>query len=48
MLQKIIKIDCLRCGHRWTPTIERIRVCPKCKNPYWDVPRKNKIKQEED
>ena len=33
---------CERCGHKWIPrenTIEP-RVCPKCKSPYWDRPRK--------
>ena len=33
-----------RCGHAWLPkslkTIERPRVCPSCKSPYWDRPRK--------
>lgn len=36
------KNKCLRCGHEWTPRKENTRVCPKCHNPYWDVPRKNK------
>ena len=41
-----IKLDgfqCERCGHKWLP--EDInkppRVCPKCKNPYWETPKKN-------
>ena len=34
---------CTRCGHKWYPrTPERPRVCPKCKSPYWDKPRKVK------
>lgn len=32
----IIKLQCNRCGHEWVPTQEEIRVCPKCKSPYWD------------
>jgi len=33
---------CERCGHKWYPREEREipRVCPKCKSPYWDKPRK--------
>jgi hypothetical protein len=40
-----------RCGHVWLPKkvdskiLEELdkhspRVCPKCKNPYWNTPRK--------
>jgi predicted Zn-ribbon and HTH transcriptional regulator len=34
---------CQRCGHEWVPRdkTQKPRVCPKCKNPYWDRPRKN-------
>jgi len=34
---------CDRCGHEWIPRGEsdqEPRVCPKCKSPYWDRPRK--------
>jgi hypothetical protein len=33
---------CQRCGHEWVPRdkTQKPRVCPKCKNPYWDRPRK--------
>ena len=33
---------CERCGHKWAPRNpeEKPRVCPKCKSPYWDKPRK--------
>ncbi len=32
---------CERCGHEWIPRNEsHPRVCPKCKNPYWDLPKK--------
>lgn len=35
------KRTCTRCGHVWWPRMETIpRICPKCKSPYWDVPRK--------
>lgn len=34
-----IKLTCLRCGHRWIPRQNDVRICPKCKTPYWDKPR---------
>lgn len=30
---------CLRCGYKWQAK-ERERVCPMCKSPYWDEPRR--------
>ena len=41
-----IKIEgyvCERCGHKWIPreaTANKPKVCPKCKSPYWNMPRK--------
>ncbi len=31
-----------RCGHEWAPRnrAERPRVCPKCKSPNWDRPKR--------
>jgi len=38
---KVFKCECERCGHDWiTKTREKPMVCPKCKSPYWDKPRK--------
>lgn len=33
---------CERCGHEWVPREAETepRVCPKCKSPYWDRPRR--------
>ena len=33
---------CFRCGHKWLPynIEEQQKVCPKCKSPYWDSPRR--------
>ena len=33
---------CERCEHEWVPRdkTEEPRVCPKCKSPYWDRPRR--------
>jgi Zn finger protein HypA/HybF involved in hydrogenase expression len=38
---KVYELRCARCQHKWQPRIEihKIRICPKCKSPYWDVPR---------
>jgi DNA-directed RNA polymerase subunit RPC12/RpoP len=38
---------CERCGHEWVPregTEGEPRVCPKCKSPYWNKPRKSDTK----
>lgn len=33
---------CERCEHEWVPRREEEpRVCPKCKSPYWNRPRKD-------
>jgi predicted Zn-ribbon and HTH transcriptional regulator len=36
---------CERCGHEWVPRDLEIepRVCPKCKSPYWNIPRRRPI-----
>lgn len=33
---------CYRCTHKWAPRNpkQEPRVCPKCKSPYWDRPKK--------
>ena len=35
---------CERCGHEWIPRereeLQEPKVCPKCKSPYWNKPRK--------
>ena len=34
--------ECERCSHKWIPRNkkETPAVCPKCKSPYWNKPRK--------
>ncbi len=35
---------CERCSHEWIPrggTEEEPRVCPKCRSPWWNKPRKS-------
>ena len=41
---KITIEGCERCGYKWIPRNkeENPRVCPKCKSPYWDKPKKKK------
>jgi len=34
------QLECLRCGWKWTPRGPRVTICPKCKSPYFDKPRK--------
>lgn len=42
---------CERCGHEWIPRDRdgdtEPRVCPKCKSPYWNVPRRDVKASEE-
>lgn len=39
---------CYRCEHKWIPRDEsHPKVCPKCKSPYWDTPRKDEKKSYE-
>ncbi len=44
-----IQVDgfkCLRCGHEWAPRVILDReptICPSCKSPYWNKPRRNEI-----
>ena len=40
----VLGFRCDRCGHEWIPRGEsdlEPTVCPKCKSPYWNKPRKN-------
>lgn len=37
--------QCERCAHKWAPRNSggpKPRVCPKCKSPYWDKPKKKR------
>jgi len=44
---KMEKRNCLRCGHTWNKRLDSEPVlCPKCKSPYWDKPRKKDTKNE--
>ena len=41
---RVIGYRCERCRHEWVPRSpnRKPRVCPKCKSPYWDMPREDK------
>jgi len=30
---------CYRCGYYWFPRRARVRICPRCKSPYFATPR---------
>jgi len=39
----VLGYRCERCGHEWVPREKQEpRVCPKCKSPYWNVPRQDR------
>jgi predicted Zn-ribbon and HTH transcriptional regulator len=45
-MNKIFKLPtahCNQCEWEWTPRISLIGVCPKCKSPYWNQPKREKI-----
>lgn len=39
--------QCERCKHTWIPRSkdETPTICPKCKSPYWNKPRKTSTEQ---
>lgn len=39
------KEKCVRCGHEWQPKKATVRVCPKCKSPYFDIERIENAKE---
>ncbi len=40
---KIKGFKCERCEHEWVPRKKKEKpiICPKCKSPYWDKPKKS-------
>lgn len=38
MIIKIPKLECKRCGYKWTPRKTDVRICPnpKCHSVLWD------------
>lgn len=45
---EIPRLKCLRCGHEWTPRKPEVIVCPKCKSPRWNKPRRKDIEKEQE
>ncbi len=39
---EVYRHTCGRCAHVWRSDLNKPVVCPKCKSPYWDKPRKSK------
>ena len=39
---KIKRLECKRCGHKWIPRKEDVRICPnpRCHTVLWDVEKK--------
>ncbi len=35
----IPELHCYRCGNTWTPRARVVRICPRCKSPYWELPK---------
>lgn len=50
--EEIIKVKqytCLRCSYKWLPRKEvRSIICPNCKTPYWNKPRRETVKKVEE
>lgn len=36
----VVQLRCKRCNHMWHPRKSEVRICPKCKSPYWDKEKK--------
>jgi Zn finger protein HypA/HybF involved in hydrogenase expression len=36
LINSLVKLQCKRCYHVWTPRKQEVRMCPKCKSPWWD------------
>ncbi|MFH1752351.1 MAG: hypothetical protein ABH821_05445 [archaeon] len=46
LVERTVKFwKCNRCNYEWFPRgKEKPKTCPKCRSPYWDSERRNKIK----
>ncbi|MEZ4232019.1 MAG: hypothetical protein R3B89_22770 [Polyangiaceae bacterium] len=51
VLEKLMLVyQCDRCGHEWVPRTKVKKlptVCPKCKSPYWNTPRRSSSSETE-
>ncbi len=39
---KMERLKCQQCGHKWLPRVEEVVMCPKCKSHKW---KEKKIKK---
>ena len=46
MVAIIKQLKCLRCGYTWFPRRpKKPKFCANCNSPYWDRPRRKKVKK---
>jgi len=36
------ELECKRCGHKWTPRKETVKICPNCKSENWDIEKEKR------
>jgi len=34
--ERVVILECKRCGHRWIPQVVSPKQCPKCRSRYWN------------
>jgi len=39
---KVTTLKCKRCHHGWVPRTTNVTICPNCKSPYWNQPRRRR------
>jgi predicted Zn-ribbon and HTH transcriptional regulator len=39
-MTKLKQLKCQRCEHEWIARIDSPKVCPNCRSPYWNTPRR--------
>jgi len=42
---EVKQLYCKRCGYSWIPRQKDVTLCPKCKSPYWNKPKRVKEKK---
>jgi predicted Zn-ribbon and HTH transcriptional regulator len=46
--QDLPKLECLRCGYKWTPRVSLPAVCPSCKRRNWNTRATKEVKNVKD
>ena len=45
MEMALARLKCKRCNHEWVRREDDLpEICPRCKSPYWNKPRKAKLR----